>query len=92
MIELVLPSTAQLTEECRRAHWWHLVNIIELVHIGATWHIRFNVCFLGCTQTQTTNWSVQPFLHSSWQKVPILYNGRPFPQNCPSHWETWTPI
>jgi len=28
---------------------------------------------------QTANWSVQPFLHSSQQKVPILYNGGPFP-------------
>jgi len=28
--------------------------------------------------TQKVNWSVQPFLHSWWQKVPILYNGRPF--------------
>jgi len=30
--------------------------------------------------TQTTNRSVQPFLHSSRQKVPILYNVRPFPK------------
>jgi len=28
---------------------------------------------------QMTNRSVQPFLNSSWQKVPILYNGHPFP-------------
>ena len=28
---------------------------------------------------QMTNRSVQPFLHSSWQKVPTLYNGQPFP-------------
>jgi len=33
--------------------------------------------------TQTTNRPVQPYLHSSRQKVPILYNGRPFPKNCP---------
>jgi len=26
---------------------------------------------------QTASWSVQPFLHTSWQKVPILYNGTP---------------
>ena len=36
--------------------------------------------------TQTANRSVQPFLHNSRQKVPILYNGRPFPQSCPFSW------
>jgi len=25
-------------------------------------------------------------LHSSRQKIPILYNGPPFPQNCPFPW------
>jgi len=30
--------------------------------------------------TQTANRSVQLFLHNSRQKVPMLYNGRPF---CP---------
>jgi len=25
--------------------------------------------------TQVANWSVQPFLHNSQQKVPILYSG-----------------
>ena len=35
--------------------------------------------------TQTANRSVQPFLHSSQQKVPILYNGRPFSRNYPCH-------
>jgi len=29
--------------------------------------------------TQTASRSVQPFLHSSPQSVPILYNGPPFP-------------
>jgi len=33
--------------------------------------------------TQMPNRSVQLFLHSSRQKVPTFYNGRPFPQNCP---------
>jgi len=28
--------------------------------------------------TQTANRSVQPFLHSSRQKVPMLYNGHPY--------------
>ena len=32
---------------------------------------------------QIGNRSVQPFLHSSWLKVPILYNWRPFPPELP---------
>jgi len=31
---------------------------------------------------QMANWLVQPFLHSSRQKVPILTMGSSFPQNC----------
>jgi len=42
--------------------------------------------------TQTANRSVQPFLHSSRHKVPILYNGRPFPQKiAPSRGGIWPP-
>ena len=37
------------------------------------------------------NRSVQPLLHSSRQKVPVLNNERPFPQNCPFSWGIWTP-
>jgi len=33
--------------------------------------------------TQMAIRSVQPFFHSARQNVPILYNGRPFPKNCP---------
>jgi len=33
--------------------------------------------------TQMANRSVQSFLHSSRQKVPILYNGRSFPTELP---------
>jgi len=33
--------------------------------------------------TDTANGSVQSFLHSSRQKVPILYNGRPYPPELP---------
>jgi len=36
--------------------------------------------------TQAANRSVQPFLHSSRQKVPKLYNERLFLQNCPFPW------
>jgi len=33
--------------------------------------------------TQTANRSVKPFLHSSQQNVPIIYNGRPYPLELP---------
>jgi len=42
--------------------------------------------------TQTANRSVQPFLHSSLQKVSILYNSWLFPPNCPFPWGIWTTI
>ena len=45
------------------AHWCHLANMIELVLLRPT-----------RSTTQTANRSVQPFLHSSRQKVPILYS------------------
>ena len=36
--------------------------------------------------------AVQLFLYSSWQKVPILYSGRPFPQKLPlCMGRIWTP-
>jgi len=44
--------------------------------------------------TQTANRSVQPFLHVSRQKVPILFNGRPdpFPRKFLFIWGIWIPI
>jgi len=45
------------------------------------------------SRSQTASRSVQPFLHNSRQKVPILYNGQPLlPQNCPFARGIWTPI
>jgi len=42
--------------------------------------------------TPTEFRSVQPFLHSSPQSVPILYNRSSFlPQNFPFPWGIWTP-
>jgi len=58
-----------------RAHWCHLANTTELMHASAQW-------------SPQPKWQIDQFsrcLHSSQQKVPILYNGRPIPQNCPSH-------
>jgi len=67
-------------------------------YIGASWRIRLKLCTLPPSgkynwthasfsppksTTQTANQSVEPFLHSSQQKVPILYNGRLFPLKSP---------
>jgi len=47
---------------------------------------------LGPLESSTqTSWSVQPFLHSSRQSVPILYNGALSPQHCPFPWGIWHP-
>ena len=36
--------------------------------------------------SQMASWSFQPFLYSSWQRVPILYNGPPLsPSKLPIH-------
>jgi len=59
------------------AHWSHLANTIELVlHMAhpspqPKRQIDRYSCF----------WTAQGRL-----KVSILYNGRPFPQNCPFSW------
>jgi len=53
-----------------RAHWRHLANTIEHVHPST---------HLSPQSSDTVNGSVRPFLHSLRQKVPILYNGRPYP-------------
>jgi len=43
------------------------------------------------SSTQTVSQSIQPFLHSSWQSVPILYNELPFPLKiAASHGGIWT--
>jgi len=51
--------------------------------------IRAVVHYLGPpkSKSQTTSWSVQPFVHSWLQSVPILYSGRPlFSSLCPFAW------
>jgi len=67
-------------------------------YFGATWRMWLKLCTLApCDKydwthasfvppestTQTTNQSIQLFLHSSRKKVAILYNGQPFPQKLP---------
>jgi len=77
---------------------WGDVSPTKSMHPTASWsvqpflHGRFshicqvapmsnpcNTCFVGPVLM------VQPFLHSSLQNVPLLYNGLPLPQNCPFH-------
>ena len=45
--------------ECRRVHWRHLANTIEIVHMGVTWRIQLNLCFLGLTRVHSTSWILQ---------------------------------
>jgi len=40
-------------------------------------HLLHSSLGLPNSASQTASWLVQPFLHSSWQSVPILYNGPP---------------
>ena len=37
------------------AHWRHLANAIEIMHIGAIWQIRLNLCFFWPTQVHNPN-------------------------------------
>jgi len=37
------------------AHWRHLVNTIEIVHIGVTWRLRLNSWYFRPTQVHNLN-------------------------------------
>jgi len=59
---------------------------------GIWTHVVHNALGPSKPTTQTASQLVQPFLHSSLQSVPILYNrpSTPFhPQNCPFQWGSW---
>jgi len=60
-------------------------------HIGATWRIQLNLCFLRPTQVHNPNGkSIAPaVLTQLTAESPYTYNGI-FPQNCPLPWEMWT--
>jgi len=70
-----------------KAYWRHLANTIEFVLPSAQ----------SSPQPKRQFDRFSRFLHSSRQKVPILYNGTPLsPQNCPFQWlnldsNTWFP-
>jgi len=63
--------------------------VLRQEHIGATWRIRWNMCFLRPNQstTQMANRSVQPYLHSSWQSVILTLSMR---RSGPPY-NTWFP-
>jgi len=64
------------------AHWRHLANMIELM-LFSVHQASFSP---PESTTETEYQSVQPFLHSSRQKVPILS-----PKIAHSHWGIWNP-
>jgi len=60
-------------------------NVPSCGYIRATWRIQLNLCFLWRTPVQNPEHKSigSAVLHRSRQKVPIHYNGRPFPQKLP---------
>jgi len=73
---------AQLTAECRRAHWRHLVNTIELVLPSAHSSPQ--------PKRQIDRFSRFCTAHS--RKSVYFTIGALFPKNCPYPWGFWTPI
>jgi len=91
------PSPSHLSRQAFQAHR-HLPannNNNDMVTSGqnnltkgriATAHGRYASLDPPESISQTAARSVQPFLHSSRQTVPLLYNGQPFsPKIAPSH-------
>jgi len=56
-------------------------------HIGATWHIQLNLCFLRPTSVRNPIGKSfdSVIFHSSWQNV-VRYVRASFPNNCPFTW------
>ena len=77
-----------MTKRPHRRRTW----TVQLYSLGgANVHPPSNICFLGPPESipHTASWSVQPFLHSSRQKVPIAYNGRRL-KRALAHGRIWT--
>jgi len=68
--------------ECRRAHWRHLANMIELVLPLAhpSLHLKRQI-------DQFSRFCTAHGRNSLYFTV-----GVPFPQNCPFPWRIWTPM
>jgi len=87
-IELVLPSAHQSPQPKQQidrftgsAIFAQLKGRVSSGTLAPPGEYDWTCASLGTPEstTQMANGSVQPFLHSSQQNVPILYNGRPFP-------------
>jgi len=79
-----------------KCHWacpgMSCLLIIAPSHEGCGPHLIHATLGPSQSITQTASRSVQPFLHSSWHSLAILYNGPPFlPYNYPFPWGIWTP-
>jgi len=93
------PSSAPPISICTSsAPWWVTLNIVTARHVLSWPLFAFNLAVhiweSGAqpihaswrppeSTSQTTSRLVQPFLHSSQQGMPILYNGLPPPQKLP---------
>jgi len=67
--------------------------MIELVHIGATWRIHLNLCFLWPTWVQNSNGKliVSAVFAQLAAESPYAVNGRSFPPKLPLPMGIWTP-
>ena len=63
-------------------------------HIGATWRIRLNLCFLWPTSPQLKQQidRFSRFCTAHGRKSLYFATGAPFPQNCPFPWGSGPPI
>jgi len=69
--------------------YWRHARWRQCAHIGATWRIRLNLCFLRSTWVHDPN-SKSIGLHSSRQKSLYFRMGAPVPKIAPSHWGSET--
>ena len=88
--------TSGQSNSTKRSHIRRTATVRSCSPGGANVHFHLTRASLDQLEStsQTASLSVQPFLHSSRHKVPILYNlPPPFPpQNCPFEWRIWTPL
>jgi len=68
---------------------WHKAESLQQMdgwgHTGATWRIQSNLCFLRPTTVHSPNGksSGSAVFAQIMAESPYIYNGCPFPQNCP---------
>jgi len=93
----VLPSAHQSEQPKQQIDWFsHFCTVHSTVSSGTLvppGKYDWTCSSFGPMEstTQTANRSLQPFLPSSRQKVPIPYNGHTFPQKLPLPMGIWIP-